>query len=91
VSDQELFKLWLLEEFMSKGPEGEILKRIAKMGVGEAVTLGTQITGTDWAYQFIRTDGGRLDFRMIHVSGTCEFSTVGNPNGDMLFTHKRSE
>ena len=33
---------------MNKGPEDEIRKRIAKMGVGEAVTLGPQITGTDW-------------------------------------------
>jgi hypothetical protein len=91
VSDQELFKLWLLEEFMNNGPEDEILKRIAKMGVGEEVTLEPQITGTEWAYQLIRTEGGRLDLRMVHVSGTCEFSTVGNPNGDILFIHKHSE
>ncbi len=76
---------------MNKGPENEILMRIAKIRVGEEVTLGPQFTGTDWAYQLIRTDGGRLDLRMVHVSGTCEFSTEGNPNGDMLFVNKSLE
>lgn len=69
---------------MKKGPEYEIEIRIAGLRDGEMVVLGPERTGTGRSYELFRTDGGRLELRVIHVSGATEFSTVENPGGGML-------
>lgn len=71
---------------MKKGPEYEIEIRIAGLRGGEMVVLGPERTGTGRSYELFRTDGGRLELRVIDVSGATEFSTVGNLEGEVFAT-----